>query len=78
MVSNDHFKRWIRYHTDRLVGKAYLLAALIYGSLFLLGGLVLLLHHWLAWWIALLIAGSVIIAAGVLFQVAMNVVAAKE
>jgi hypothetical protein len=46
-------------------------AFLIYGSLFLLGGIVLLIHVWLAWWIAFLITGGAVSAAGVLFLMTM-------
>ena len=72
------FKRWIQSQTDKIVGKVFLLTTLIYGSLFLLGGVVLLIHHWLSWWVAFLITGVVIILAGVLFQMRMKTVAAKE
>jgi hypothetical protein len=54
-------KHWIQSQTDRVIGKAYLLAVLTYGSLFLLGGSVLLLHRWVGWWVALLITGSIIV-----------------
>jgi hypothetical protein len=64
-------KRLIEAQTDKVVGMVFLLAALIYGSLFLLGGIVLLIHLWLAWWIAFLITGAAITAAGVLFQMSM-------
>jgi hypothetical protein len=53
----------------------FLLVALVYGSLFLLGGIVLLLHLWLDWWLAFLITGFVIIGAGVLFQLRMTAAA---
>jgi hypothetical protein len=72
------FKRWVQRQTDKIVSKAFLLTALIYGSLFLLGGLVLLIHLWLAWCLAFLIAGVTIIWAGVLFRMRMETVAEKE
>jgi hypothetical protein len=45
-----------------------LVVALSYGSLFLLGGFILLIHLWLAWWLSSLIVGIVIAAAGIFFQ----------
>ena len=64
-------KRVIEAQTDKLVGLLFLLVALIYGSLFLLGGVVLLIHLWLDWWLSFLIAGASIVAAGVVFQMRM-------
>jgi hypothetical protein len=61
-------KRLIEAQTDKIAGMVFLLVALTYGSLFLLGGIVLLIHLWLAWWLAFLITGVAIAAAGVLFQ----------
>ena len=64
-------KRLIEAQTDKIVGLLSLLVALIYGSLFLLGGIVLLIHLWLAWWLSFLITGAAIVAAGVIFQMRM-------
>ena len=64
-------KRVIEAQTDKIVGMLSLLVALIYGSLFLLGGIVLLIHLWLDWWLSFLITGAAIVAAGVIFQMRM-------
>jgi hypothetical protein len=42
-------KRVIEAQTDKIVGMLFLLVALSYGSLFLFGGIVLLIHLWLEW-----------------------------
>ena len=63
--------RVIEAQTDKIVGMLSLVVALIYGSLFLLGGVVLLIHLWLDWWLSFLITGATIMAAGVLFQMRM-------
>jgi uncharacterized membrane protein len=68
-------KRLIEVQTDKIVGMLFLLIALIYGSLFLLGGIVLLIHLWLDWWLAFLITGFVIVCAGVFFQLRMSAAA---
>jgi hypothetical protein len=64
-------KRLIEEQTDKIVGMAVLVVALSYGSLFLLGGTVLVIHLWLAWWLSFLITGVAIVSAGVAFQMAM-------
>jgi hypothetical protein len=69
------FKRLIEAQTDKIVGMLFLLVALIYGSLLLLGGIVLLIHTWLDWWLAFLITGFVIVGAGVFFQLRMSAAA---
>jgi hypothetical protein len=56
----------------------FLIVALSYGSLFLLGGIVLLIHLWLAWWRSFLITGAAIVMAGVVFQVTMKAAARKK
>jgi hypothetical protein len=61
-------KHLIEAQTDNIAGALVLVVALTYGSLFLLGGLVLLIHLWLAWWRSFLIVGLVISSAGVVFQ----------
>jgi hypothetical protein len=58
-------KRVLEAQTDKIAGVLILLVALIYGSLFLLGGVVLLLHLRLAWWLSILITGDLIV--GVVF-----------
>src|SRR5438270_3236072 len=64
-------KRLVEAQTDRIAGMAFLLVALIYASLLLLGGIVLLIHLWLAWWVSFLITGFAVAIAGVLFQMKM-------
>jgi uncharacterized membrane protein YgcG len=71
-------KRVIEAQTDKIVGMLFLIIALIYGSLFLFGGIVLLLHLWLAWWLSFLITGSMIVIAGVLFQMTMSAAGRKK
>src|SRR6185437_11263513 len=71
-------RRLITAQTDKIVGMLFLLVALIYGSWFLLGGMVLLLHVWLDWWLSFLITGGVIVAAGVFFQMRMMAAAKKK
>ena len=61
-------KRLIEAQTDNIVGMLVLVIALGYGSLFLLGGVVLLIHLWLAWWLSFLIIGITIASAGIIFQ----------
>ncbi len=64
-------RRLIEAQIDNVAGILVLVVALSYGSLFLLGGLVLLIHLWLAWWLSFLITGIAIAAAGILFQMLM-------
>jgi cobalamin biosynthesis protein CobD/CbiB len=64
-------KRLMDAQIDKLAGILVLVVALAYGSLFLLGGLVLLIHLWLAWWLSFLITGFVIAIAGLAFQMRM-------
>lgn len=64
-------KHLIEAQTDNVTGVLVLVVALSYGSLFLLGGLVLLIHLWLAWWLSFLIIGIVIASAGMVFQMRM-------
>src|ERR1700724_2609207 len=61
-------KRLIEAQTDKIVGMLFLLVALSYGSLFLFSGIVLLIHLWLAWWLAFVITGVAIVLAGISFQ----------
>jgi hypothetical protein len=51
-------KRLVESETDKIVGWTLLLVALSYGSLLILGSVVLLIHLWLAWWLSLLITGA--------------------
>ncbi|HJU12636.1 MAG TPA: phage holin family protein [Candidatus Binataceae bacterium] len=65
-------KRLIEAQTDNIVGMLALVVALTYGSLFLLGGIVLLIHLWLAWWLSFLITGFAISCAGAGFMLMMR------
>jgi hypothetical protein len=60
-------KHLIEAQTDEIAGILTLVVALAYGSLFLLVGLVLLIHLWLAWWLSFLIVGFIIASAGIVF-----------
>jgi hypothetical protein len=71
-------KRVITAQAEKIAGVVILLVALSYGSLFLLGGLVLLLHLWLAWWLAMLITGGVIVGAGIAARIALSAAARKK
>jgi hypothetical protein len=64
--------------TNKIAGMLLLVVALSYGSLFLLGGIVLLLHLWLPWWLSFLITGAVIVIAGVALQMTMMAAARKK
>jgi hypothetical protein len=64
--------------TDKIAGMVFLVVALSYGSLFLLGGIVLLIHLWLAWWLSFLITGAAIVLAGVSFKMMMAATAGKN
>ena len=64
--------------TNKIAGMLLLVVALSYGSLFLLGGIVLLLHLWLPWWLSFLITGAVIVIAGVTLQMTMTAAARKK
>ena len=57
---------------DKIAGMLFLIVALSYGSLFLLGGVVLLIHLWLAWWLSFLITGAAIVLAGIIFKLSMT------
>jgi ABC-type siderophore export system fused ATPase/permease subunit len=56
---------------ERVLAAVFLLVALAYGSMLIVGGVVLLIHQWLAWWTAFSITGMVIIVAGFGFQTIM-------
>jgi Putative Actinobacterial Holin-X, holin superfamily III len=71
-------KRLIEAQADKVAGILVLVVALAYGSVFLLGGVVLLIHLWLAWWLSLLITGIVICSAGVIFQMSMMAAARSK
>ena len=64
--------------TAKIAGVLFLIVALSYGSLFLLGGIVLLIHLWLAWWLSFLITGAAIVIAGVFLQMTMKAAARKK
>jgi hypothetical protein len=68
----------VKAQTDKIAGMLLLVVALSYGSLFVLGGIVLLLHLWLAWWIAFLITGTAIVLAGLFLQMMMKAAARKK
>jgi Putative Actinobacterial Holin-X, holin superfamily III len=68
-------RRLIEAQTDNIVGMLVLVIALGYGSLFLLGGVVLLIHLWLAWWLSFLITGIAITGAGAGFAISMRAAA---
>jgi cation transport ATPase len=70
-LAEASLKRIIESQTERVMGALFLLVALVYGSMFVLGGVVLLIHQWLAWWMAFGITGIVIIVAGFTFQTIM-------
>jgi hypothetical protein len=72
------FKRRLEAQIEKVVGVLILLVALIYGSLFLLGGAILLLHWWLAWWLSMLITGSVIVIMGIVVQMRLSAAARKK
>jgi len=71
-------KRLIEAQTDKITGMLVLVVALTYGSLFLLGGVVLLIHLWLAWRLSFLITGLAICSAGIIFQMQMAAAAKKK
>jgi hypothetical protein len=63
-LAEASLSRLLERQTERAFGAVLLLVALVYGSMFVLGSVVLLIHQWLAWWIALGITGVVIIGTG--------------
>jgi Putative Actinobacterial Holin-X, holin superfamily III len=63
-LAEASLSRMFERQTERAFGAVLLLVALVYGSMFVLGSVVLLIHQWLAWWMAFGIAGIVVIAAG--------------
>jgi len=70
-LAEASLRRMFENQMERVMGALFLLVALVYGSIFILGGLVLLIHQWLAWWMAFGITGIVIIVAGFAFQAIM-------
>src|SRR5579871_7019166 len=64
-------QRAVEAQTEKIAGILFLLIACAYGSLFLLGGVVLLIHLWLAWWLSFLISGFAIMCVGVALQLRM-------
>jgi hypothetical protein len=64
--------------TDKIAGVVILVVALSYGASFLLVGIVLLIHLWLAWWLSFLITGAAVIIAGVLLRMTMTAAARKK
>ncbi|MGH7986051.1 MAG: phage holin family protein [Candidatus Binataceae bacterium] len=71
-------KRLIEEQTDKVVGMAFLLVTLAYGTLFLLGGIVLVIHLWLAWWLSFLITAGFVMCTGVAFMLMMVAVARQK
>jgi len=51
---------------EKLAGILILVTALAYGSFFLFGGIVLLIHVWLVWWAAFIITGGFVMALGMM------------
>jgi uncharacterized membrane protein YgcG len=70
-LAEASLRRMFENQTERVLGVVFLLIALAYGSMFILGSVVLLVHQWLAWWMAFGITGIVIIVAGFGFQTIM-------
>jgi hypothetical protein len=68
-------QRLIEAQTEKIAGILFLLIAAAYGLLFLLGGIVLVIHLWLAWWLAFLITGAAVVAAGVAVQLSLTAAA---
>jgi hypothetical protein len=68
----------IELQTDKIAGVLFLVVALSHGSLFLLAGIVLLIHLWLAWWLSFLITGAAIVLAGVCFKMTMAATVRKK
>lgn len=63
-LAEASLSRLLERQTERAFGAVWLLVALVYGSMFILSSVVLLIHQWLAWWMAFGITGVVIIATG--------------
>ena len=63
---------------DKIAGMLFLIVALSYGSLFLLGGVVLLIHLWLAWWLSFLITGAAMVLTGIFFKLSMTATARRK
>jgi fatty acid desaturase len=70
-LAEASLRRMFENQTERMMVALFLLVALIYGSMLVLGGVVLLIHQWLAWWMAFGITGVVTIAAGFTFHTIM-------
>jgi hypothetical protein len=68
-------QRLIEAQTDKIAGMLFLVVAAAYGSLFLLGGIVLVIHLWLAWWLSFLITGAAVVAAGIAIQMSLSAAA---
>jgi hypothetical protein len=71
-------KHILEAQTEKVVGVLILLVTLIYGSLFLFGGAILLLHLWLAWWLSLVVTGGVIVMMGIVIQMMLSAAARKK
>ncbi len=71
-LAEASLSRVVENQTERVLSAVLLLVVLVYGATFVLGSVVLLIHQWLAWWMALGIIRIVIIAAGFGFQTIMG------
>jgi hypothetical protein len=65
-------RRLIESEANRILGILFLVIASLYGSVLLLVGLIILLHLWLAWWLAFSITGAATVSAGLLIKLAMG------
>jgi len=65
-----NLRRLIESEARRIIGILFLVMASLYGGTLLLGGIVVLLHVWLAWWLALVVTGAATVAIGLLIKLA--------
>lgn len=61
-------KHIVEAQIGRTVGVVAEVVMWIYGLLLLLGGIVLLAHLWLEWWLALFVASAIAFAGGVVLR----------
>jgi hypothetical protein len=54
----------LRTSTDRAIASVFRVASLVVGGACLMAALVLLLGHWLPWWLSLALTGSAVIGIG--------------
>jgi hypothetical protein len=62
----------VEEQTDYALANLAAVAVMICGAFCMLGALILLLHQWLQWWLALAIAGLVASAAGIAIHSAVG------